>query len=562
MKLKPSDRKVLENAFDMGSGYLLDFSDKTMSEFFDEQFEILVYDAKYDFDYQSKSKANRLRGIFQSVDELTAGKIILELVNYKEGYNRDLSENELRLIEKAKQTGIKLIEGSYTKDTEGSAYFNNIQSPGARDRQIFKNINHECKENVYTDRVLRALSNVIYERFDEEEILQVLADLDIDPEDFNYHSGPNNSLLVFLTEIKKGTVRLNELLDERHISKIVESFLDPILWESDAYHEIFYKKIERILSKTDLSLAKEKNKHVYIFDEDGYFSWKANLQYQDYYERDYSHQNQEVVQAAIQKEKQDYEISSLKGKEEEIKNLMEWHQHYMDVLEIFCKDIRKPTVDLNKSFLYLRDVLRSGVANLNVHQLITAPYAPFTGDLFSAEKQWNLENADVLTWDVLRPELNHFHGRLSYLYQHSRTNTGSQDVSVVLPQIMTIIEKHRSDVQSQSKASIAEHYITKEGDTFLYSGDDMELNPTYGYVRAFIVLFDLVGPDEGFCSYENFEKAFKKKYPKVYRAQQDGFKKWAQKQLTERDKNILKRTHPELIKTREGKGFEFRNKKR
>jgi hypothetical protein len=90
----------------------------------------------------------------------------------------------------------------------------------------------------------------------------------------------------------------------------------------------------------------------------------------------------------------------------------------------------------------------------------------------------------------------------------------------------------------------------------------MELNPTYGYVRAFIVLFDLVGPDEGFCSYENFEKAFKKKYPKVYRAQQDGFKKWAQKQLTERDKNILKRTHPELIKTREGKGFEFRNKKR
>jgi hypothetical protein len=110
MKLKPSDKKVLENAFDMSSGYVLDFSDKTMGDFFAEQFEIFIYDSKYDYDYPSRSKANRLRGVLQSVDEHTAGRIILGLIDYKEASERNFTEGEVRLIGKAKQLGSSLLE--------------------------------------------------------------------------------------------------------------------------------------------------------------------------------------------------------------------------------------------------------------------------------------------------------------------------------------------------------------------------------------------------------------------------------------------------------------------
>ena len=54
------EKRKLERALGMGSGYILNFSNRTFAEFFLDNFGIDIYDDNYD--YGSGSKANRMRG--------------------------------------------------------------------------------------------------------------------------------------------------------------------------------------------------------------------------------------------------------------------------------------------------------------------------------------------------------------------------------------------------------------------------------------------------------------------------------------------------------------------
>lgn len=80
--LKTTDKKILEKLFKMEGGYVLSFSDKSMERFFKDDFGISVYDAKYDLDFPSKSKANRLRGIL-SVEDSTKLEDVERLMDGK-----------------------------------------------------------------------------------------------------------------------------------------------------------------------------------------------------------------------------------------------------------------------------------------------------------------------------------------------------------------------------------------------------------------------------------------------------------------------------------------------
>lgn len=82
--LKPRERAILEKVFEIESGHVLDFSDRTMEAFFAEEFDIELYDSKYDLDLPSKSKANRLRGILRVEDDALVGNIILKLIECAE----------------------------------------------------------------------------------------------------------------------------------------------------------------------------------------------------------------------------------------------------------------------------------------------------------------------------------------------------------------------------------------------------------------------------------------------------------------------------------------------
>ncbi len=57
------DKQKLERDLGMGSGYVLDFSNRTFEEFFREVVGVQIYDSHYD--YGSGSKANRMRAFWQ-----------------------------------------------------------------------------------------------------------------------------------------------------------------------------------------------------------------------------------------------------------------------------------------------------------------------------------------------------------------------------------------------------------------------------------------------------------------------------------------------------------------
>ncbi|NNN20722.1 MAG: hypothetical protein HKL80_01800 [Acidimicrobiales bacterium] len=109
--LSTIDRMYLEKLFGMDSGYVLDFSNRTMGEFFAVNLNIDIYEDRYNYD--SGSKANRVRGLWNEDDDYLVGQSILELIDYiefkislEDFHEGDFSPN---LIEKCKQIGRKLL---------------------------------------------------------------------------------------------------------------------------------------------------------------------------------------------------------------------------------------------------------------------------------------------------------------------------------------------------------------------------------------------------------------------------------------------------------------------
>lgn len=60
-KLTTNEKEILEELFQMRGGYVLNFSDRTFGEFFQNDMALNIFDPKYN--YASGSKANRLRGL-------------------------------------------------------------------------------------------------------------------------------------------------------------------------------------------------------------------------------------------------------------------------------------------------------------------------------------------------------------------------------------------------------------------------------------------------------------------------------------------------------------------
>jgi hypothetical protein len=82
VQVKHSEMRVFDDAFDMHGGYVLNFSDRTFSEFFDDEFGINIYDEKYQFN--GSSKAKHMRAFIATEDEFTVARVIRRLWEYSE----------------------------------------------------------------------------------------------------------------------------------------------------------------------------------------------------------------------------------------------------------------------------------------------------------------------------------------------------------------------------------------------------------------------------------------------------------------------------------------------
>lgn len=83
--LSSIERRKLERLLRMGGGYVLDFSDRTFSEFFEEHTRRDIDAAIYR--ERGTSKANRLRGFWAAEGNHLVGKVIQALILYGQAEN-------------------------------------------------------------------------------------------------------------------------------------------------------------------------------------------------------------------------------------------------------------------------------------------------------------------------------------------------------------------------------------------------------------------------------------------------------------------------------------------
>ncbi|MBC2005483.1 hypothetical protein HCA78_17045 [Listeria booriae] len=85
------EKSYFEDLFGMSSGYVLDFSNRSFEEFIFYTIQIDIY-----AQYPDLSKAKILRNLIKDYDNLTVGKLLLELLKYmqiKKLVNSDAGEN-------------------------------------------------------------------------------------------------------------------------------------------------------------------------------------------------------------------------------------------------------------------------------------------------------------------------------------------------------------------------------------------------------------------------------------------------------------------------------------
>jgi len=152
-KITTLEKQTLEKLFQMSGGYVLNFSDRTMGEFFRDDIGIDIYNNKYNYD--SGSKANRLRGLWLNADDKIVGETILKLIEYIDSQIllRNLEENDfpVGLMTAVKNIGERLVGGIRRTELENKS------------QAIFKNgdIRITLQKEVF-DHVQRLLNNGHY----------------------------------------------------------------------------------------------------------------------------------------------------------------------------------------------------------------------------------------------------------------------------------------------------------------------------------------------------------------------------------------------------------------
>jgi hypothetical protein len=75
-----AEKQKFEQVFGMGSGYVLNFTNRTFEEFIRESTGRNIYDSRYD--NASGSKAHRLRMFWQKEDNKLVGKLLTDMLDY------------------------------------------------------------------------------------------------------------------------------------------------------------------------------------------------------------------------------------------------------------------------------------------------------------------------------------------------------------------------------------------------------------------------------------------------------------------------------------------------
>lgn len=110
-KLKRSEMRKLDSIFDMEGGYCLDFSDRTISEFFEDELGIEICQEKYAINGGSKAKHVR------AFIEVETGTNVAQMLRKMWAHRETLSQYQNDSVDQDKAWLFDLISRMSTGDT-------------------------------------------------------------------------------------------------------------------------------------------------------------------------------------------------------------------------------------------------------------------------------------------------------------------------------------------------------------------------------------------------------------------------------------------------------------
>ncbi|MBW5287230.1 abortive infection family protein [Burkholderia gladioli] len=101
--LSSIEKRKLERLLGMSNGYLLDFSDRTFSIFFEEHTGLDIDNPRYRTNQSSGSKANRMRGFWTTEPDHIVAKVLLAMIEHATEYQCFAPEVDAALLTDARQ---------------------------------------------------------------------------------------------------------------------------------------------------------------------------------------------------------------------------------------------------------------------------------------------------------------------------------------------------------------------------------------------------------------------------------------------------------------------------
>jgi Abortive infection C-terminus len=147
--LTNAEKRKFERIFGMGGGYVLDFSNRTFGEFFEDAVGLNIFDQKYN--WSSGSKANRMRAFWSEEANHIVACLLREMISY--GNEREIFNNDPPTLIEACQRTIARLE-QVTAFAESEALL------ALGDDRDFERIAQEVRDSINANKLEAGLDRL------------------------------------------------------------------------------------------------------------------------------------------------------------------------------------------------------------------------------------------------------------------------------------------------------------------------------------------------------------------------------------------------------------------
>lgn len=242
------------------------------------------------------------------------------------------------------------------------------------------------------------------------------------------------------------TIRKKDVDADKTISKLIASLLHPLNHNAD-------EKMAGDLANQVANYLKYDNFTVEKIDK-GYvvLSQKERNEREQYLDAVVEEMQQEAPDEGDEDEiLRQCDIATLTEAKDKIRKIRDCHQAYIDIIEIFCRNTKKPTKELNDAYLLLGKKIQNGIKDLKLQYYSISLYKPFKEDLYKAEMEWNGDEirgfvnlGPSLSWDTIRPHLYAVHSEITSLCYLAEEDADMTDDEKKLEEINNLISQQRA----------------------------------------------------------------------------------------------------------------------